>query len=136
MTAGTIGCEQSRAGLKCEGRAAGVCDSGHKVATADIDGSHDCVVYWFDHKRRIVSATLCRQPMRSLSCSAQPAHVIISGLARLNAAQRRGVPINILRRSTDLPSIQGRTTTDNMHATTTKNCEDVTSSAAFEQRGI
>ena len=86
-TAGAIGSEQSRAGLEWECRAAGVCDSGHQVATADIDGSHDRVVYWFDAERRTFSATLCTQPMRSLSCSAQPAHVIISGLARLNAAQ-------------------------------------------------
>ena len=99
-TAGTIGSEQSRAGLKWECCAAGVCDSGHQVATAGIDGSHDCVVYWFDPKRRTFSATLCRQPMRSLSCSAQPAHVIISGLARLNAAQRRHKYSEAIYRST------------------------------------
>ena len=59
-TAGTIGSEQSRAGLKWECCAAGVCDSGHQVATAGtIHGVYGATVALWIFRRSAHHARMC-----------------------------------------------------------------------------
>ena len=82
-----------------------MCDSGHQVATAAIDGSHGRVVYWFNPKRRTFlgrrnEGSRCARCPTVRNCSRE--QVALRGSARAKA-QEDAIEISA-GRSTDLTS--------------------------------